>query len=182
MSYIPTPEQALELTKKYNTEPFHIHHARTVGKVMGYLAKEFDPGREEFWEAVGYLHDIDFGMWPELHCAKAKELLAEHEIDDEMIHAVISHGYGICYDVEPETKMENVLYAVDELTGLIGAAALMRPTGMDGMEVKSVAKKFKDKKFAAGCSRETINNGAERLGMTLNELIEMTLGAMLATV
>lgn len=180
MSYIPTPEQALELTKRYNSEDFHIQHALTVGKVMGEIAKRYDPGNEDFWTAVGYLHDIDFERWPEMHCVKADSLLRELDIDESVIHAVVSHGYGICADVEPTLQMEKVLFAADEFTGLIGAAALMRPTGFDGMETKSVMKKFKDKKFAAGCSRDVITKGAEMLGMTVPELAEMTLAAMTA--
>jgi predicted hydrolase (HD superfamily) len=178
MGYIPTPEQALEITKKYNKEPFHITHAETVGKVMANFAKEYDPGREEYWQAVGILHDIDFELYPEEHCVKAVELLHENEVDEDIIHSVVSHGYGICVDVAPEHIMEKVLYATDELTGLIGAVALMRPTGMEGMEVKSVTKKFKDKKFAAGCSRDVIRNGAEMMGLELNELIAKTIAAM----
>lgn len=180
MSYIPTPEQAEALLRQFNQEPFHIQHAQTVSKVMGELAKEYDPERVDFWRAVGMLHDIDFERWPEQHCVKARELLHELGVDEAVIHAVISHGYGICIDVEPELYMEKVLFAVDELTGLIGAAALMRPTGLEGMEPKSVMKKFKDKKFAAGCSREVIRQGAERMGVELNELIDMTLRAMRA--
>lgn len=178
MSYIPTPAEALELTKRYNKEEFHITHALTVGKVLGHIAKTHDPDRVEFWESVGILHDIDFEMWPTEHCKKAHTLLQELDIDEEVIHAVISHAYGICYDVEPVHIMEKYLFACDELTGLIGAAALMRPTGMEGMEVKSVNKKFKDKRFAAGCSREIITTGAEMLGMTVPELIAITLEAM----
>ena len=180
MSYIPTLEQAEELVKRYNKEPFHIQHAETVSKVMGELAKEFDPERADFWAAVGMLHDIDFELYPEQHCVKANELLHELDIDEDMIHAVISHGYGICIDVEPQLYMEKVLYAVDELTGLIGAVALMRPTGLEGMEVKSVKKKFKDKKFAAGCSRDVIIRGAEMCGWELDELISRTINAMRA--
>ena len=180
MSYIPTPEQAEELVKRYNKEPFHIQHAETVSKVMGELAKEFDPERVDFWAAVGMLHDIDFELYPEQHCVKANELLHELDIDEDMIHAVISHGYGICIDVEPQLYMEKVLYAVDELTGLIGAVALMRPTGLEGMEVKSVKKKFKDTKFAAGCSRDVIIRGAEMCGWELDELISRTINAMRA--
>ena len=180
MSYIPTLEQAEELVKRYNKEPFHIQHAETVSKVMGELAKEFDPERADFWAAVGMLHDIDFELYPEQHCVKANELLHELDIDQDMIHAVISHGYGICIDVEPQLYMEKVLYAVDELTGLIGAVALMRPTGLEGMEVKSVKKKFKDKKFAAGCSRDVIIRGAEMCGWELDELISRTINAMRA--
>ena len=180
MSYIPTPEQALELVKQYNKEAFHIQHAQTVSKVMGELAKEYDPERVDFWKTVGMLHDIDFELYPEQHCVKANELLHDLDIDEDVIHGVICHGYGICIDVAPEHYMEKVLFATDELTGLIGAAALMRPTGMEGMEVKSVMKKFKDKKFAAGCSRDVIRRGAEMMGVELNELIDMTLKAMQA--
>lgn len=180
MSYIPTVEQAKELVMRYNKEPFHIQHAETVSKVMGELAKEFDPENVDFWAAVGMLHDIDFELYPEQHCVKANEMLHELDIDEEMIHAVISHGYGICIDVAPEKFMEKVLFATDELTGLIGAAALMRPTGFEGMEVKSVKKKFKDKKFAAGCSRDIILQGAEMLGWELDTLLEKTLNAMTA--
>lgn len=180
MSYIPTPEQALELTKKYNKEPFHIHHAETVGKVLAHLAREYDPGHEDYWNTVGILHDIDFEQWPEQHCIKAQELLREADVDESVIHAVASHGYGLCSDVEPERLMEKYLFAVDEFTGLIGAAALMRPTGLEGMEVKSVMKKFKDKKFAAGCSRDVIAKGAEMLGLTVPELSGKVLAAMQA--
>lgn len=180
MSYIPTVEQARELVMRYNKEPFHIQHAETVSKVMGELAKQYDPERVDFWAAVGMLHDIDFEQYPEQHCVKARELLAELDIDPSVIHAVISHGYGICIDVEPELFMEKVLYATDELTGLIGAVALMRPNGIADMEVKSIKKKFKDKKFAAGCSRDVIIRGAEMLGWELDELMQKTLDAMRA--
>lgn len=180
MSYIPSPMQAEELLKQYNREPFHIQHAETVSKVMGEFAKEYDPDRVDFWRTVGMLHDIDFEQWPEQHCAKADTLLHELAIDEDVIHAVVSHGYGICYDVEPTAYMEKVLFATDELTGLIGAVALMRPTGISDMEPKSVMKKFKDKKFAAGCSREVIRRGAEMLEMELPELIGKTIEAMRA--
>jgi len=180
MSTVPTSEQALEIIRAYNREPFHLQHAETVGKVMGYLAGKFDPGREDYWQAVGILHDVDFELYPEEHCSRAPELLREHGVPEDMIHAVVSHGYGICVDTAPERQMEKVLFAVDELTGLIGAAALMRPTGISDMEPKSVLKKFKDKKFAAGCSREVIARGAEMLDMELSELIAMTLEAMKA--
>ena len=180
MSYIPTPEQAEELVKHYNKEPFHIQHAETVSKVMGEFAKEYDSENIDFWRTVGMLHDIDFELYPEQHCVKARDMLRELDIDEDVIHAVISHGYGICIDVEPEKYMEKVLFATDELTGLIGAAALMRPTGISDMEAKSVIKKFKDKKFAAGCSRDVIRRGAEMLGMDLNELIAKTIEAMRA--
>lgn len=180
MSYIPTPEQAEELIKKYNQEPFHIQHAETVSKVIGELAKEYDSENVDFWRTVGMLHDIDFELYPEQHCAKADEILHELDIDEDVIHAVVSHGYGICYNVEPVKWMEKILFATDELTGLIGAVALMRPNGLDDMEVKSVMKKFKDKKFAAGCSRDVIRKGAEMLGMELPELIGKTIAAMRA--
>ena len=180
MSYIPSLEQAEELLKRYNKEAFHIQHAETVSKVMGEFAKEFDPENAEFWKSVGMLHDIDFELYPEQHCVKANEMLHELDIDEDLIHAVVSHGYGICADVEPVKYMEKVLFAVDELTGLIGAAALMRPTGISDMEAKSVVKKFKDKKFAAGCSREVIQRGADMLEMELNTLIAKTLEAMKA--
>ena len=180
MSYIPSPEQAEELVKKYNKEAFHIQHAETVSKVMGEFAKEHDPERVDFWRSVGMLHDIDFELYPEQHCIKANEMLRELDIDEERIHAVVSHGYGICCDVAPEKYMEKILFATDELTGLIGAAALMRPTGISDMETKSVVKKFKDKKFAAGCSRDVIRQGAEMLGMELSELIGRTIDAMRA--
>lgn len=180
MTYIPTPEQAKELVLRYNREPFHIQHAETVSKVMGELAKKFDPENVDFWRTVGMLHDIDFELYPEQHCVKANEMLHELNVDEDVIHAVVSHGYGICSDVAPEKYMEKVLFAVDELTGLIGAAALMRPTGISDMEPKSVIKKFKDKKFAAGCSRDVIRQGAEMMGVELNELVSMTLEAMKA--
>jgi len=180
MSYIPSVTQAEELLKQYNKEPFHIQHAETVSKVMREFAKEYDAENVEFWAAVGMLHDIDFELYPEQHCVKANEMLHELDIDEDMIHAIISHGYGICIDVAPEKYMEKVLFAVDELTGLIGAAALMRPTGISDMETKSVVKKFKDKKFAAGCSRDVIRQGAEMLGMELSELIGKTIDAMRA--
>ncbi len=180
MSYIPTVEQARELVGRFNKDAFHLQHAETVSKVMGELAKEFDPERVDFWAAVGMLHDIDFELYPEQHCVKANEMLHELDIDEEMIHAVISHGYGICIDVEPTQFMEKVLYATDELTGLIGAAALMRPNGISDMEVKSIKKKFKDKKFAAGCSRDVIIRGAEMLGWELETLMQKTLDAMRA--
>lgn len=180
MSYIPTVEQARELVGRFNKDAFHLQHAETVSKVMGELAKEFDPERVEFWAAVGMLHDIDFELYPEQHCVKANEMLRELDIDESVIHAVISHGYGICIDVEPELFMEKVLYATDELTGLIGAVALMRPNGISDMEVKSIKKKFKDKKFAAGCSRDVIIHGAEMCGWELDTLFQKTLDAMRA--
>ena len=180
MSHIPTPEQAEELVKQYNKEPFHIQHAETVSKVMGEFAREYDPENVDFWRTVGMLNDIGFELYPEQHCVKANEMLHELDIDEEVIHAVVSHGYGICADVEPVKYMEKVLFATDELTGLIGAVALMRPTGISDMEAKSVMKKFKDKKFAAGCSRDVIRRGAEMMGVELNELIAKTIDAMRA--
>lgn len=180
MSYVPSVDQARELVQRYNKEPFHLQHAETVSKVMGEIAKEYDPENVDFWRVVGMLHDIDFEIWPEQHCVKANELLHELDIDENVIHAVVSHGYGICVDVEPVKQMEKMLFATDELTGLIGAVALMRPTGISDMEPKSVMKKFKDNKFAAGCSRDVIRQGAEMLGMELNDLISLTLNAMRA--
>ena len=179
MSYIPTPEQAEELLKKYNKEPFHIQHGETVSKVMGEFAKEYDPENVDFWRTVGMLHDIDFELYPEQHCVKVPELLQEIGCSEDLIHAVCSHGYGICCDVEPVEEMEKVLFAADELTGLIGAAARMRPSkSVQDMEVSSLKKKYKDKKFAAGCSRDVINTGAERLGWPIEELMEKTILAM----
>lgn len=178
MSYIPTPEQAEDLVKRYNKDSFHIQHAETVSKVMGEFAKEYDSENVDFWRTVGMLHDIDFELYPEQHCVKAREMLHELDIDEGVIHAVICHGFGICFDVEPVSYMEKVLFATDELTGLIGAVALMRPNGIADMEVKSVIKKFKDKKFAAGCSRDVIRQGADMLGMELSELISKTIDAM----
>ncbi len=178
MSYIPTVDQARDLVKQYNRDAFHLQHAETVSKVMGQIAKKYDPENEDFWRAVGMLHDIDFELWPEQHCVKADSLLRELDMDEALIHAVVSHGYGICADVEPTLYMEKVLFATDELTGLIGAAARMRPTGLEGMDAKSLNKKFKDKKFAAGCSRDVIRRGAEMMGVDLNELFDATIDAM----
>ena len=178
MSYIPTPDEAYEILQKFNKESFHLEHAYTVGKVLAYYAQTHDPARVDFWKTAGILHDIDFELYPQEHCVKADDILHGLDMDEELIHAVVSHGYGICSDVEPSHYMEKVLFAVDELTGLIGAAALMRPTGLGDMEPKSVIKKFKDKKFAAGCSRETIAQGAEMMGVELSELIGKTLEAM----
>ena len=172
--------QALALLKTYNEEPFHILHSLTVEGVMRWYANELGYGEDaDFWATVGLLHDIDFEQWPEEHCIKAPELLAEAGCDAEFIHAVCSHGYGICCDVEPTHEMEKVLFAADELTGLIGAAARMRPSkSCKDMELSSLKKKFKDKKFAAGCSREVITTGAERLGWDLDTLLGKTLEAM----
>ena len=177
-----TRQQAWDLLTKYNHEPFHLRHALTVEAVMGWFARELGYGdREEFWRLVGLLHDLDFEQWPEEHCVKAKELMEREGLDPALIHAVVCHGYGICSDVEPEHEMEKVLFAADELTGLIGAAALMRPSrSVQDMELKSLKKKFKDKKFAAGCSRETIEKGAQLLGWELDDLLDRTLQAMRA--
>ena len=173
-----TRGQALALLQKYNQEPFHILHGLTVEGVMRYFAQEIgeDP---DFWGIVGLLHDVDFERWPEKHCLEAPRLLAEINAEPEMVHAICSHGYGICCDVEPTEQMEKILFATDELTGLIGAAAKMRPSkSVCDMEVSSLKKKFKDKKFAAGCSRDVIRQGAERLGWTIEELMEKTILAM----
>ncbi len=180
MERIISREAALETLRRYNREPFHIQHALTVEGVMRWYAGELGFGDEaDFWAQAGLLHDVDFELWPEEHCKKAPELLRQAGCGEEMIHAVCSHGYGECSDVEPAHLMEKVLFAADELTGLIGAAALMRPSrSVQDMEVKSLKKKFKDKKFAAGCSRDVIAEGAERLGWTLEELMERTILAM----
>lgn len=175
-----TREQALELLKKYNQEPFHLLHALTVEGVMEWYAKEL--GYEEevhFWGMAGLLHDVDFEKYPEEHCKKAPELLAEIQAEEELVHAVCSHGYGLVTEVKPEHEMEKVLFAADELTGLIGAAIRMRPSkSVMDLEVSSLKKKFKDKKFAAGCSRDVIRQGAEMLGWELDTLFERTIWAM----
>ena len=175
-----TREQAFDLLKKYNQEEFHIRHALTVEGVMRWYAKKLGYGEEEeFWGIVGLLHDIDFEQYPEQHCIKALELLKDGGASEELIHAVCSHGYAITVDVKPEHLMEKVLYAADELTGLIWAAALMRPSkSVQDMEVKSVKKKYKNAKFAAGCSREVIERGADMLGWELSDLIGKTILAM----
>ena len=175
-----TREQALDLLKTYNKEPFHIQHALTVEGVMRWYANELGYGDDaDYWATVGLLHDIDFENWPEEHCKKAPELLRQAGVGEDMIHAVCSHAYGLCSDVEPVHEMEKVLFAADELTGLIGAASLMRPSkSVMDMEVSSVKKKFKDKKFAAGCSRDVIAEGAQRLGWELTDLMDRTLRAM----
>ena len=175
-----TRAQALALLQKYNKEPFHIQHGLTVEGVMRWYANELGYADEaDFWALCGLLHDVDFEMYPEEHCKKAPELLAEVNATDALVHAVCSHAYGPCSDVEPLHLMEKVMFAADELTGLIGAAAKMRPSKscMD-MELSSLKKKFKDKKFAAGCSRDVIKEGAERLGWTLDELLDKTILAM----
>ena len=175
-----TRQEALALLQQYNKEPFHIQHALTLEGVMAWYAQELGYGEDgAFWSMAGLLHDIDFERWPEEHCKKAPELLREGGLSEEMIHAVCSHGYGLCSDVEPVHQMEKVLFAADELTGLIGAAVRMRPSkSVMDLEVSSLKKKFKDKKFAAGCSRDVISQGAERLGWSLEELMEKTILAM----
>lgn len=175
-----TRQQALALLHKYNQEPFHILHALTVEGVIRWYAQELGYSEEvDFWGLCGLLHDVDFEKYPDQHCQKAPELLAEIGAEPELVHAICSHGYGLCSDVEPTHQMEKVLFAVDELTGLIGAAARMRPSkSVMDMELSSLKKKFKDKKFAAGCSRDVIKDGADRLGWTLDEVLEKTILAM----
>ena len=178
-----TREEAYDLLKKYNKDPFHIQHALTVETVMKWYTEELGFGADaEYWGIVGLLHDIDFELYPEEHCIKAPELLREGGVGEDIIHGVVSHGYGITVDVAPEHEMEKVLFAADELTGLIWAAALMRPSkSTKDMELKSLKKKYKSKGFAAGCSREVIERGAEQLGWELDKLLTMTLEAMKAT-
>ena len=175
-----TRSEALSLLKKYSKEPFHILHGLTVEGVMRWFAQEEGfAGDVDFWGLCGLLHDIDFEMYPDEHCKKAPELLAEINCSGELVHAVCSHAYGSCSDVEPVHTMEKIMFAVDELTGLIGAAAKMRPSkSVMDMELSSLKKKFKDKKFAAGCSRDVIREGSERLGWTLDETLEKTILAM----
>ena len=179
-----TREEALKLLMKYNKESFHILHGLTVEGVMRYFARENGyENEEDYWGIVGLLHDIDFEQYPDEHCVKAREIMEARNLEPALIHAVVSHGWGMTKaDAQPEHQMEKVLFAVDELTGLIGAAALMRPSkSVQDMELSSLKKKFKDKRFAAGCSRETIQQGAELLGWELSELLERTLQAMKAT-
>ncbi|HHV50975.1 MAG TPA: hydrolase [Clostridiales bacterium] len=179
MGKVPNYDEAMELLKKYNREEFHIRHAVIVSGVMGWFAEELDPENRGFWEVVGLLHDLDFELYPGQHCIKSQEIMRELGLDERIIRATASHGYNITVDIKPEHIMEKVLYAVDELTGLIGAVAIMRPSrSVADLEVKSVMKKFKSKGFAAGCSREVISSGAEMLGWTLEELIEKTILAM----
>ena len=181
-----TRDEAFTLLKKYNKDPFHIQHALTVEAVMKWYANELGYGEDaEYWGIVGLLHDIDFELYPEEHCLKAPEMLREAGVDEDVVHSVVSHGYGITVgcgatiDVVPEHEMEKVLFAADELTGLIWAAALMRPSkSTKDMELKSLKKKYKSKGFAAGCSREVIERGAEQLGWELQKLLTMTLQAM----
>lgn len=180
---VPTKQEAAALLKKYNSDPFHLKHAEIVSGVMESFARELGYGDEaEFWGIVGLLHDLDFEQFPDQHCIKEQELIRQAGLDESIIHATASHGYGITVDIRPEHEMEKVLYATDELTGLIGAVALMRPSkSVQDLELKSVKKKFKSANFAAGCSREVITRGAEMLGWTLDDLITRTIAAMRAT-
>ena len=178
-----TYQQALDLLKEYNQGEFHLKHAYIVSDVMGWFADQLGYGEEKnFWSVVGLLHDLDFEQYPDQHCIKSQEIMRERGLEERLIHATASHGYGITVDIQPEHQMEKVLFATDELTGLIGAVAIMRPSkSVSDLEVKSVKKKYKDKKFAAGCSREVIQQGADILGWTLEELIDRTIQAMRAS-
>lgn len=175
-----TGQEAWELLKEYNQDEFHLQHAETVGRTMAYFAEKLGYGEEkEFWGIVGVLHDLDFEKYPDQHCIKSQEIMRERGVDERIIHATASHGYDLTVDVKPEHEMEKVLYAVDELTGLIGAVVLMRPSkSVQDLELKSVKKKFKAKNFAAGCDREVIQKGADMLGWTLDELIQRTIEAL----
>ena len=175
-----TKEEAVQLLEQYNQGEFHLRHAHIVSDVMGWFARELGYGDEEaFWQIVGLLHDLDFEQFPDEHCIKSQQIMRQLGLDERLIHATASHGYGITVDIKPEHTMEKVLFATDELTGLIGAVAVMRPSkSVSDLEVSSVKKKFKDKKFAAGCSRDVIRQGAEMLGWTLDELMEKTILAM----
>ena len=176
----PTPQQAWELLCEYNEGEFHRKHSRIVGDVLRWYAETLGYGDEaDFWEAVGILHDLDFEQYPDQHCIKSQEIMRERDLDERLIHATASHGYGITVDIEPEHEMEKVLYATDELTGLIYATSLMRPSkSVSDMEVKSVKKKYKNANFAAGCSREVIQRGTDMLGWELSDLIQRTILAM----
>ncbi len=179
MGTVPTLEQAEQLLEEYNQDAFHLKHGKIVSGVMGYFAKEYDPENVEFWKVVGLLHDLDFEKYPEQHCIKEQEIMRERGLDERLIHAVASHGYELTVDVKPEAFMEKVLYATDELTGLIGAVALMHPSkSVCDLQLKSVKKKFKQPAFAAGCSREVIQKGADMLGWSLDDLITRAIAAM----
>jgi predicted hydrolase (HD superfamily) len=180
MSYIPNLTEAHALLAKYNRENFHIQHGETVSGVLGWFAAKHDPENEVFWRVVGMLHDIDYELYPQEHCVKGEEILRNEDIDERVIRSALSHGYGMTgTPYEPESMMEKLLFAVDELTGLIWAVSLMRPSkSVSDLELSSVKKKFKDKKFAAGCSRDAIRRGAELLGWDLDELINETILAM----
>lgn len=180
MVYSMNREEAWNLLKEYNKDEFHLEHAEIVGKTLRYFAGKLDYEQEQdFWEVVGILHDLDFERYPEQHCIKEQEILRERGVDERIIHAVASHGYALTVDIKPEHEMEKVLYAVDELTGLIGAVAIMRPSkSVQDLELKSVKKKYKSKNFAAGCSREVIERGAQMLGWELDDLITQTIEAL----
>ncbi len=180
---IPTPQEAYELVCQYNEDDFHRKHARIVGDVMRWLATEEGHAEEaDLWQTVGILHDLDFERWPEEHCVREQEIMRSAGIDEVVVRGCASHGHGHCLDLEPQSDMEKTLFAVDELTGLIGAVAIMRPSkSVSDLEVKSLKKKFKDKRFAAGCSREVIEEGAARLGWDLDTLFEKTILAMRAS-
>lgn len=175
-----TRDEAWALLTEYNQDPFHLEHAQTVENTMKYFARKLGYGEEEdFWGIVGLLHDLDFEQFPDQHCIKEQEIMAERGVDPRIIRATASHGYGLTVDIKPEHEMEKVLYAVDELTGLIGAVVLMRPSkSVQDLELKSVKKKFKTKSFAAGCSRDVIEKGAEMLGWSLDDLIQQTIDAL----
>lgn len=175
-----TRNEAWALLTEFNDDPFHLEHAQIVEETMKYFAKKLGYGEEEdFWGIVGLLHDLDFGKFPDQHCIKSQEIMRERGIDERIIRATASHGYGICVDIKPEHQMEKILYAVDELTGLIGAAVIMRPSkSVQDLELKSVMKKFKSKSFAAGCSRDVIEDGAKMLDWELNDLVQQTLDAL----
>ena len=179
-STIPTRDDAWALLTEYNQDPFHLEHAQIVEQTMRYFADKLGYGDEQdFWGIVGLLHDLDFEQFPDQHCIKEQKILRERGVDERIIHATASHGYAITVDIQPEHEMEKILYATDELTGLIGAVALMRPSkSVDDLEVKSVKKKYKSKNFAAGCSREVIERGADMLGWTLDDLITQTIEAL----
>ena len=180
MGKIPTREEAWELLTRYNQDAFHLQHAETVEGIMRYFARKLGFEQEEdCWGIAGLLHDLDFEKYPEEHCVKSQEIMREEGLDESLIHATASHGYGLVVDVKPVKEMEKVLFAVDELSGLIWAAALVRPSkSVQDLELKSVKKKFKDKRFAAGCSRDVIEKGAEMLGWSLDDLISETILAM----
>jgi predicted hydrolase (HD superfamily) len=180
MVIIMTRDEAWALLNEYNQDAFHLEHAQIVENTMKYFAEKLGYGEEkEFWGMVGLLHDLDFEQFPDQHCIKSQEIMRNRGIDERMIHATASHGYGITVEIKPEHEMEKVLYAIDELTGLIGAVVIMRPSkSVQDLEMKSVKKKFKSKSFAAGCSREVIARGADMLGWTLDELIQQTIDAL----
>lgn len=179
MEQQPNLEKARTLLNEYNQDAFHLKHAEIVSGVMGFFAREYDPENVEFWKTVGLLHDLDFEKYPEEHCLREQTILREHGYSEKLIHAVASHGYGLTVDIKPELFMEKILYATDELTGLIGAVALMHPSkSVRDMQLKSVKKKFKSENFAAGCSRDVIRQGAEMLGWSLDDLISRTIAAM----